>query len=65
MVQVGDRVVLESEKVGQPQHTGVVTGAHGNLLRVRWDDGKESSFIPSAGSLQVIGHGSEGAGERR
>ena len=65
MVQVGDRVVLESEKVGQQSQTGVVTGTHGHLLHVRWDSGKESSLIPSAGSLQVIGHGSEGEREQR
>ena len=65
MVQVGDRVVLESEKVGQQSHTGVITGTHGRLLHVRWDSGKESSFIPSAGSLQVIGSRSEDQRERR
>ncbi len=65
MVEVGDRIVLESEKVGQQSQTGVVTGAHGQLLHVRWDSGKESSFIPSAGSLQVIRKGSEGEGEAR
>ena len=59
MVQVGDRVVLESERVGQPSQTGVITGAHGQLLHVRWDSGKESSFIPSAGALRIIGHESE------
>ena len=64
MVQVGDRVVLESEKVGQQPQTGVVTGTHGQLVHVRWENGKESSFIPSAGSLQVIGEGSEGERER-
>ena len=64
MVKVGDRVVLESEKVGQESQSGVVTGTHGQLLHVRWDNGKESSFIPSAGSLQVVGRGSEGQGER-
>lgn len=65
MVQVGDRVVLESEKVGQESQSGVVTGTRGQLLHVRWDSGKESSFIPSAGSLQVIRRGSEGQGEGR
>lgn len=65
MVQVGDRVVLESEKVGQESQSGVVIGTHGQLLQVRWDSGKESSFIPSAGSLQVIGRGTEGHGQRR
>ena len=59
MVRVGDQVVLESEKVGQPPQRGVVTDTHGRLLTVRWDNGRESSFIPSAGALQVIGHESE------
>lgn len=59
MVQVGDRVVLESERVGQQPQTGVITGTRGHLLHVRWDTGKESTFIPSAGALRVIEHGSE------
>jgi hypothetical protein len=65
MVEVGDRVVLESEKVGQQPQTGVVTGTQGRLLHIRWDGGKESSFIPSAGSLRVVGHGSERSSEQR
>lgn len=65
MVQVGDQVVLESEKVGQPTQTGVVTGTEGRLLHVRWDGGRESSFIPSAGALRVIGHVSEAEREER
>lgn len=65
MVQVGDHVILESEKVGQPPQTGVVTGTHGQLLHVRWDTGKESSFIPSAGALQIVGQGSKDERETR
>lgn len=57
MVEIGDRIVVESEKVGDPPRTGVVTGV-GNMLRVRWDSGYESSFVPSAGSLQVVGRDS-------
>jgi small-conductance mechanosensitive channel len=56
MFKVGDRIELESERVGQPPHTGTVTAITGRLLQVRWDDGRESSFIPSAGSVKVIGH---------
>lgn len=55
MIEIGDRIVVESEKVGDPPRTGVVTGV-GNMLRVRWDTGSETSFVPSAGSLQVVGH---------
>lgn len=53
MVQVGDRVEVESEKVGQRSRSGVVMGLSGRLLRIRWDDGSESSFMPQAGSLKL------------
>jgi Domain of unknown function (DUF1918) len=55
MVKVGDHVVVESEKVGSATRSGVVTAVDGRLLTVRWDNGDESMFIPSAGSLQVTG----------
>ncbi len=53
MVKVGDRVVVESEKVGTPPRRGEVTAVSGRVLTVRWDTGEESTFIPSAGSLRV------------
>jgi hypothetical protein len=56
MVEVGDRVLVESEKVGSVTRSGVVTAVDGRLITVRWDGGSESVFVPSAGSLQVIGH---------
>jgi hypothetical protein len=52
-VNVGDRIVVESEKVGAPPRRGEVTGVSGNMLTVRWEDGTESTFVPSAGSLRV------------
>ena len=65
MAQVGDRIALESERSGRSQ-TGIVNGTHGQLLRVRRNSGDEEPlFIPSAGSLQVIGRKSEGNRERR
>jgi hypothetical protein len=54
MVDVGARVEVESEKVGTLPRAGVVTAAEGSLVRVRWDDGHESSFVPTAGSLRVV-----------
>lgn len=54
MAEIGDRILVESEKVGTPPRTGVVTGRHGELLTVKWDDGQESSFVPAAGSLQLV-----------
>ena len=60
MVEVGARVMVESEKVGVPPKSGVVTGVTGPMLRVRWDDGRETSFIPAAGSLRVLPKGKRG-----
>jgi uncharacterized protein DUF1918 len=62
MVEVGDRVLVESEKVGSVTRSGVVSAVDGRLITVRWDSGSESVFVPSAGSLQVTGHESP-AGE--
>jgi Domain of unknown function (DUF1918) len=56
MVEVGDRVLVESEKVGSVTRGGVVTAVDGRLITVRWDAGSESVFVPSAGSLHVTGH---------
>jgi hypothetical protein len=56
MVEVGDRVVMESEKVGTLTRSGVVMAVEGRLITVRWDSGSESVFIPSAGSLRATGH---------
>jgi hypothetical protein len=53
MVKVGDQIVVESEKVGAPPRRGEVTAVSGRMLAVRWEDGEESRFVPSAGSLRV------------
>jgi hypothetical protein len=59
MVDVGNRVEVESEKVGSVTRCGTVTGVDGRMITVRWDTGGESVFVPSAGCLHVIGR--EGA----
>jgi hypothetical protein len=56
MVEVGDRVLVESEKVGVGTRSGLVTAVDGRLITVRWDSGASSTFVPSAGCLQVTGH---------
>ncbi|HZD74163.1 MAG TPA: DUF1918 domain-containing protein [Actinomycetota bacterium] len=56
MADVGDRVQIESEKVGSVTRTGTVTGVDGRMITVRWDTGGQSMFVPSAGCLHVIGH---------
>lgn len=51
--QVGDRITVESNKVGGATRTGevveVIPGAGGSAhYRVRWDDGHETTFFPSS-----------------
>ena len=56
--KVGDRIVVESERVGQAAREGevleVLSPGDAVHYRVRWADGHESFFFPSAGSLTVI-----------
>ncbi len=55
---VGDRVVVESERVGQAAREGEIVEVLGTAsevhYRVRWQDGHESYFFPSAGSVTII-----------
>jgi hypothetical protein len=50
--RVGDRIVVESRKVGDPRRSGavveVLTGPETDHYRVRWDNGHESIFYPSS-----------------
>ncbi len=52
--KVGDRLVIEGEKVGQGRRTGEVLRVEGGppsrRLWVRWEDGHESLFIPGPGA---------------
>jgi Domain of unknown function (DUF1918) len=53
--QVGDRIVVESERVAQAPRTGVVeevVAENPPRLRVRWDDGRTTVFAP-AGSARI------------
>ncbi|MCU0254771.1 MAG: DUF1918 domain-containing protein [Acidobacteria bacterium] len=56
--RVGDRIVVESEKVGQAPREGtvleVIEASYGIRYRVRWDDEHESTIRPSAGSARII-----------
>lgn len=56
--KVGDRIVIESERVGQKDRVGeileVMDSPLGVNVRVRWDDGHESEIRPKAGSARVI-----------
>jgi len=49
-------------RLGSP--VGVVTGVTGSLLRIRWSTGEESSVIPAAGALAVIGKARKPSGKK-
>jgi len=53
--QVGDELVVKGRHVGDPDRTGVIIEIHGEAggppYLVRWDDGHESSFFPSSGTI--------------
>ena len=53
---VGDRIVVESEKVAQSGRAGLIEEVlqiSPPRYRVRWDDGRESIFSPAAGSARI------------
>ena len=56
--RVGDRVILDSERTGQAPREGdileVFGVGEGVHYRVRWDNGHESTFFPSGGSITII-----------
>jgi hypothetical protein len=56
--KVGDRIVVESESVGQPTREGeileITQGAVGLRYRVRWADGHETVFTPSGGAARIV-----------
>lgn len=56
MPSIGDRVRFESTKVGQVPRDGVVTGVDGGLLHIEWSTGGESSLVPGAGSISIVGN---------
>jgi hypothetical protein len=63
MAAVGDRVQIESEKVGTVTRTGTIVAIDGRMITVDWDTGGQSMFVPSAGCMHVIGK-DEAAGKR-
>jgi hypothetical protein len=64
---VRDRVVVESERVGQPAREGEIVEVMGTgeviHYRVRWDDGHETTLFPSAGSLRIIRRAAKAASQ--
>lgn len=66
--RVGDRVILESERTGQAAREGkiveVLDAGEGVHYRVRWEDGHESTFFPSGGSITIIHKASKAGGPK-
>jgi hypothetical protein len=54
---LGDRLVVESNKVGSGRKAGevveVIEGSAGAHYRIRWDDGHESIVYPSSDAFVV------------
>lgn len=58
VTKVGDRIIIDSEKVRQPDREGtileIIEASYGTRFRVRWDDGHESTIHPGAGSARTV-----------
>jgi Domain of unknown function (DUF1918) len=53
---VGDRIIVESERVAQPGREGVIEEVlkeEPPRYQVRWEDGRTSIFSPSAGAATI------------
>lgn len=56
-LQVGNVIEVHSNKVGTPPRRGeVVEVPRGDTdeVRVAWDDGHESLFLPAGGMVRVV-----------
>ena len=55
--QVGDTIVVESERIAQHGRRGVIEEILEReplRFRVRWDEGRTSIFVPSAGVVRIV-----------
>ena len=57
-VKQRDRIVIDSDKAGQPPREGdileIIEADYGTRYRVAWDDGHESTIRPAGGIVHVI-----------
>jgi hypothetical protein len=55
--RIGDRIIIDSERVGQAARSGEILEAietdYGPRYRVRWEDGHETEIRPHAGSARI------------
>ncbi len=56
--KVGDRIMVDSGKVDEPPRTGTIREVaehdYGTSYRVAWDDGHETTFRPTAGTVHTF-----------
>ena len=56
--KVGDRIVIGTDKVGQPAREGEILDVIDHESRtefvVRWDDGHQSSIRPHGGTARIV-----------
>ena len=67
-VHVGDRLMIESERAGQTGRSCTVEevlSEQPQRLRVRWDDGRESIFVPAAGVARIAEQAAPAAKRRK
>lgn len=54
----GDRITVDSQRAGEPPRHGtvleIIKHDYGTSYRVAWDDGHESTFRPTAGSVHPV-----------
>lgn len=57
--RVGDRIVMDSDKVGVPTRQGEIVAISPHEphaeFRVRWDDGHVTEIRPSGASYRIVG----------
>ena len=62
-VKQRDRIVIDSDKAGQPAREGevleVIEAEYGTRYRVAWDDGHESTIRPAGGTAHIVHAGSK------
>jgi hypothetical protein len=62
---VGDRIMVDSQKAGEPPRMGtileIIEHEYGTSYRVAWDDGHESTFRPTAGTVHTTEPGTDDA----
>jgi hypothetical protein len=58
VAKVGDRIIVESEKVDVPPRKGeileIIPHDIHTEFRVRWEDGHESGIRPVAGTYRIV-----------